>query len=185
MNQNTLHRLGNGIGLVIISALLIIAFATQLFRHDLPCPLCLLQRICFVAIGLCFCMNLTIGIKPSHYGLMSLSSLLGLGIALRQIFLHLAPGDPGYGQLLLGFHMYIWSAIAFTIILLLIATALLFEQGFIDGRPERRRGKFALMIFFFILILANGISTLIECGTLICPDNPIRYELLETINTVN
>lgn len=183
MNQNTLHRVGNSIGLALICVMLTSAFAEQLMRHDLPCPICLLQRASFIGIGLCLCMNLKDGIKTFHYGLMLLSAILGFALALRQIFLHIAPGDPGYGQLLFGFHMYIWSAILFTIISGLIGIGLLFEQGFVDNHQEPGRGNIALMIFFLILILANGISTFIECGVNVCPDNPTRYELLSTSNS--
>ncbi|WP_206429738.1 disulfide bond formation protein B [Pseudomonas chlororaphis] len=35
----------NILGLLGISASLIIAFYYQLFQHELPCPLCLLQRV--------------------------------------------------------------------------------------------------------------------------------------------
>ena len=70
MNQKKLHEWGNTFGVVILSVVLILAFADQLSNHDLPCPLCLLQRVCFVAVGLCLCMNLKEGIKTSHYGLM-------------------------------------------------------------------------------------------------------------------
>ena len=183
MNQNKLHRITNTIALVIICIILTIAFADQLTNHDLPCPLCLLQRICFVAIGLSLCMNLKDGIKIAHYGLMILATILGLAIALRQILLHIAPNDPGYGHLVFGLHMYIWSAIAFTIILGLTAIGMLFESGFTEKQIEPGRGKFALMIIFLLLILANGISTFIECGVLICPDNPIRYNLFGAANS--
>ncbi|AHE67960.1 disulfide bond formation protein B [Legionella oakridgensis] len=178
MTQHKLHLVGNRIGLIIVSFILIFAFADQLFRHDIPCPLCLLQRIAFVGIGLCCCMNLKCGIKPSHYGLMLLSAVLGFAISLRQLFLHMAPGDPGYGPLLFNLHLYTWSAVGFFIILGLIAIAMLLEHGFSDTLIPLGKPTLLLMGGFLILILANGISTFIECGVLICPDNPEHYNLL-------
>jgi disulfide bond formation protein DsbB len=177
MNQYKLHRIGNLIGLIILCIILSIAFIDQLTRNDLPCPLCLLQRVCFAAIGICFCMNIKNGIKASHYGFMSLSAYLGLALATRQIYLHLAPGDPGYGQLVFGIHMYVWSLIAFTTVMLTIASALLFERGFSETPPKPKQGHLALMILFLFLILANGVSTFIECGFLVCSDNPSHYAL--------
>lgn len=176
MDQNKLHRIANTIGLIIICSLLIVAFIDQLYEHDLPCPLCLLQRICFVGVGLSLCMNLKNGVKTSHYGLMMLSALLGFAIAMRQIYIHMAAGG-GYGNLILGLYMYQWAAITFAIIIGLIAVALLFEQGFYESSKEIKRGKFILMIVFLILILANVISTFIECGFSACPANPINYLL--------
>ena len=180
MNQPKLHQFGNTLGLVIISLILSVAFIDQLLQHDLPCPLCLLQRIGFIAVGLCLCMNLKNGIKTSHYGLMILSSLLGFFVSLRQISLHTMPNDPGYGSVLFGLHFYVWSAIAFCLIIGLIAIGLLFEAGFTDMPKKLGLGKVALMIFFLFLILANGISTLIECGLSVCPDNPVNYKLLSS-----
>ena len=182
MNQNQIHRLGNTIGLFIICALLTAAFIDQLNRHDLPCPLCILQRICFIAVGLCLMMNLKNGIKPSHYGLMTLSAILGFLVALRQIYLHIMPHDPGYGNVILGFHMYVWSAIAYVLINGAVGIALLFEKGFSAREQNPGKGQLALMILFLLLILTNGISTFLECGLLVCPDNPVNYELLTGSN---
>ena len=156
------------------------AFYDQLI-HDLPCPLCLLQRLCFIGAGLGICMNLKAGIKISHYGLMILSGLLGLGTALRQIFLHVSPGDVGYGSPLLGMYFYTWAAISFVIIIGLIAIALIFEQGFTENKIISNRWFNLVMTCFLILILANGISTFLECGAFVCKGNPIHYYLLDSI----
>ena len=34
----------NALGLLAVSAVLLVAFFDQLVPHDLPCPLCILQR---------------------------------------------------------------------------------------------------------------------------------------------
>ena len=177
MTQYTLHKTGNIIGLGLICLILSMAFGEQLyFSSELPCPLCLLQRVAFIAVGLCLCLNIREGIKTSHYGLMVLASLLGFAISLRQVFLHVAPGDPGYGPLLLKLHLYNWSAVAFFIILGFIAIALMLEYGFVRNPQPVGRSIKALMLFFLLVILANAISTLMECGLSICPANPVKYD---------
>ncbi len=178
MNQNECHRLGNTIGLLGICTGLIIAFADQLYQQDLPCPLCLLQRVSLIAVGLCLCMNLKNGIRTTHYGLMLLAALLGFSIALRQVFLHLALGDPGYGHAILGFHLYTLSSIAFILIISSTAIALILEGGFDEKKSTLTRKNKLLIGFFLVLILANGISTFIECGFSICPANPVHYQLI-------
>ncbi|WP_019215988.1 disulfide bond formation protein B [Legionella tunisiensis] len=183
ISQNKIHRWGNSCGLILVCVILLFAFYDQLYRHDLPCPLCLLQRACFIGIGLCLCMNLKAGIKITHYGLMTLTSLLGLGIALRQIFIHVAPGDLGYGSPLLGLYLYTWSAIGFVVIIGVIAIAQLFERGFYKDNPPPSSSRWLnlLMSIFLLLILANGISTFIECGFFICKSTPQHYYLLDTM----
>ena len=177
--QNKIHVWGNILGLTAINLILILAFIDQLFHHDLPCPLCLLQRIAFVAVGVCVCMNLKIGVKASHYGLMIFLTLLGFAVALRQIFIHLSPGDPGYGPLLFNLHLYTWSAIAFFILFGLIAIGLILDKG-IGHTTSLHYPAFILTLLFLLLILANGISTLLECGFLVCPANPVRYFLYDS-----
>ncbi|PJE12260.1 MULTISPECIES: hypothetical protein [Legionella] len=50
-------------------------------------------------------------------------------------FLHISPGDLGYGSPLLGLSLYSWSAISFGIIIAIAAIAFLFEQGFTEESP--------------------------------------------------
>ncbi|HAZ7572053.1 disulfide bond formation protein B [Legionella sp. PATHC032] len=172
------HLFGNTSGLLIICCLLLLAFLDQFIFYELPCPICILQRICFVAVGLCFVMNLMLGIRASHYGLMLLASLLGLSISVRQMYIHLTPGDTGYGGLFFGLHLYTWSAIIFLIIILLIAGALILDKGFMPDYKVGSKSVKVMIWMFFILILANGISTFLECGPHECPDNPSKYYLL-------
>jgi hypothetical protein len=106
---------------------------------------------------------------------MLLQGLLGLTIATRQIYLHLSPGNPGYGDPFLGFYFYTWSAIIFIFIMGFIAIALLLSQGLDPQFKTSNKWIIALMCVFLLLILANGISTFLECGPHICPDDPIAY----------
>lgn len=176
--QSKLHVWGNSLGLIAVCALFILAFADQILNNDLPCPLCLLQRVCFAGIGICLMMNLRLGIKASHYGMMLVQAFLGLTIATRQIYLHLAPNDPGFGNTLLGLHFYTWAAIAFVLISLFIAVALILEAGLNPEYKTDNKWLIALMCFFLLLILANGVSTFIQCGPYRCPDMPTSYYLL-------
>jgi disulfide bond formation protein DsbB len=41
----------NALGLYAVALVLTAAFAAQLLLHELPCPLCLLQRIQFAALA--------------------------------------------------------------------------------------------------------------------------------------
>ena len=178
--EEKLHLLGNWLGLLCLCIILGFVLGEQLFFHDLPCPLCLLQRIIFVAIGMSLLMNLYLGFRPAHYGLMLLSALLGFAISLRQIMLHLTPNDPGYGLLVLGHYLYTWAAIGFAIIIILIATALILDQGInIRYKVQNKWGKL-LVGLFLTLILANGVSTFLECGPFVCPGDPTEYYLLHS-----
>lgn len=125
-----IHYIGNIIGVVFVSFVLLSAFFEQLFLWELPCPLCLLQRMAYVAIGVAFSMNLTLGIRSSHYGLVILATLAGMLIATRQTLLHILPNDPGFGSTIMNVHVYTWNIVIFFIIITVTAIALLFGYAF-------------------------------------------------------
>ena len=173
MKQTNVHTLFNVVGLVIICMVLLAAFYLQFTLAEIPCPLCLLQRVCFVAIGIGLCLNIRFGAKDTHYGLIILSCVVGFSISLRQVFLHLGPYDPGYGSPFLGLYLYAWSAIAFMVAVSLCGIALLFEKNPNHKKPGRL--LLTLIGFFSLVVLANAVMAFIECGPGVCPANPVNY----------
>src|SRR6266851_10163559 len=91
----------NALGLYAVALVLVIAFAAQLWLNEFPCPLCLLQRIQFALLAVGPILNLRYGPRPSHYALSLLTAAAGAAFAMRQVLLHIMPGDPGYGSALL------------------------------------------------------------------------------------
>ncbi|MFL9989629.1 disulfide bond formation protein B [Paraburkholderia sediminicola] len=176
----------NALSLIGIGVLLLFAFADQLLMHDMPCPLCLLQRACFVAAGFGFALNLCFGARASHYALTLLAALAGASISTRQVLLHIMPGTGTYGEALFGLHFYTWALSAFFLTIVATAVMMLFgdacgqAQGDSAGPQPRRLSGIALVAVTVLLIvtLGNAMSTLLECGVGMCPANPFDYELL-------
>lgn len=177
----------NALILLGISGILTFALVDQFALGDLPCPLCLLQRVGFVLAGFGFALNILFGPQPSHYGVAILGACVGAGVATRQILLHIVPGSGTYGDALFGLHFYTWALIAFCLIILACALLLLFEDQFrpTPGMAKRVgwRGATGLGIValfcFSLLTLINAGSTFAECELGLCPDNPESYELLD------
>jgi disulfide bond formation protein DsbB len=173
----------NVIGLYAIALVLIVAFAAQLLLHELPCPLCLLQRIQFAVLAIGPIMNVRWGPRPSHYALSLLAAAAGLVFSTRQVLLHILPGDPGYGTALLGYHYYTLALMAFAAAIVLIAIMLLFDRQFEpEGAPKfDAPDLFATSAVWLVMALTalNVASTLLECGFGACADNPVAYELLK------
>ena len=96
----------NAVALYGLALVLAAAFAAQLLLHELPCPLCLLQRILFALLAIGPILNIRFGPRPSHYALSLLTAVLGATVSTRQVLLHILPGDAGYGSALLGYHYY-------------------------------------------------------------------------------
>lgn len=170
----------NVLGLYGLSGVLLVAFYSQFVDGDLPCPLCILQRAGFVIVGMGLVFNVWRGPLPQQYGLMLLGAVAGGAIALRQVALHVVPGTGAYGPPLLGLHFYTWAFIAFVAVIVGAALMLVLYR---EGYEGVRRGALAnLAIALFIgVAFANGLSTLAECGTGVCPDNPTSYEGYETL----
>lgn len=155
-----------------IQLILIFALFFQIFLNDLPCPLCLLQRIGFFGIALGLLMNLRFGLHPSHYAVALLSALFTSLVALRQIALHVVPGTGAYGLPFLGLHLYTWSFIAAMIILILTSIMLGIDRQYpshLSHRLRRHWSTYVLLTLTTILFVANIISLLIQCGLRECP----------------
>jgi disulfide bond formation protein DsbB len=120
----------NALGLYAIALVLLVAFGAQLVLHELPCPLCLLQRIQFAMLAVGPLLNVRFGPRPSHYAVSLLTAAAGAAFAARQILLHVMPGDPGYGSALLGYHYYTWAFIGFAVAVVALAAMLLFDAQF-------------------------------------------------------
>lgn len=178
-NQRSVGAILNRLG---ISLVLAVAFFYQLALGELPCPLCLLQRAGFIAIGMGFLFNLRLGERGSHYAMILVSSLVTGFISIRQVSLHLAPGDPGYGSALFGLHFYTWALIAAVGIVCYVA--LIFVLKDVAGKqdadaPTGGLASNAAFAIFASLVAANLLSTVLECGAGQCDDNPVRYLLLD------
>lgn len=147
-----------------IFVLLLLAFYFEIVLQELPCPLCLLQRVGFFAAALGFLMNLRFGLKPSHYAMAICGALFTSFVALRQIALHVIPGlTSGFGSAVLGWHLYTWSFV----ISMLVVVGTTIMMGF-DEQYKASNGhtKGILVNIFFLaavlLIIVNLVSMLLN-----------------------
>jgi len=173
----------NALSLYAVALVLAAAYAAQFILRELPCPLCLLQRILFAALAVGPILNIRFGLRPSHYAMSLLAAMAGAVVSTRQVLLHIMPGDAGYGTALLGYHYYTWAFIGFAVAIIATAVMLLFDRQFENdgGTPPEMAGAFARTAVWLVIGLtaANVISTLLECGLAACPAGPVAYELLK------
>lgn len=176
-NSYGASRALNLLALIAICGILIFAFAWQFAYNDLPCPLCLLQRVAFVMIGIGVLLNVRFGPSPMHYGMVILSALGGACAAGRQVLLHIGADDPGYGPAILGLHFYTWALIVFIGFIAWTAVMLVLDRNCADQPDPRQIGRTSrnIMWLFLLLVVGNLVSTTLECGVGACPDNPINY----------
>nr|WP_307062032.1 disulfide bond formation protein B [Ancylobacter vacuolatus] len=176
-----LSRQLNALGLIAVGVVLLFAFFDQLVGGELPCPLCILQRAGFVGVGVGLALNVKFGPRPSHYALAILSAMAGGAVAARQVLLHIVPGTGTFGAPFGGLHFYSWALALFIVIIAGCALLLLFDRQFAPAARIHTLGGLTLVAFALIALLAlsNGVSTVLECGGGLCPDDPVNYLLLE------
>ncbi len=173
----------NVLALLVVTLILAGAFAEQIYFGELPCPLCLLQRVGLITAGLGFMLNLRFGLHPMHYGVTMIAGLVGAATSGRQVLLHIIPDGMGYGKVFFGMHLYTWSFVSFVCILFGVGVLLM-----ISGSPntsQPKLGRWVKLVFglFFIVVCANLVSTLLECGLSECPSDPNRYLGLDIIRS--
>lgn len=83
------------IGFLTCAGLIALALYLQYFVNLDPCPLCMLQRVAFIVLGLFFLIGALHGPGKSgtrvYAGLASLAALTGAGLAARHIWLQYNP----------------------------------------------------------------------------------------------
>jgi disulfide bond formation protein DsbB len=172
----------NVLALYALAALLAAAFAAQFILGELPCPLCLLQRIMFALLAIGPILNIRFGPRPSHYALSLLAAVVGAAVSTRQVLLHIMPGDPGFGTALFGYHYYTWALVGFIAAIILLSLVLLFDRQFEKTPAAHSAPSVIAHIAVWLAIgltAANVASTLLECGFKACADDPVVYELLK------
>ncbi len=162
----------NALVILVICGILLGAFGVQIFLHEQPCPLCMLQRIGMIGVALGMLLNVQFGVRMSHYGFSLLSALMGGFVALRQISLHVCPGFSTFGLPVLGFSLYTWSFFIFVCSVLAVAVLLFLYDPEKAKDPKPSRNKFCQIAFglLFLVVLANVFTSLIQCGLGPCTD---------------
>lgn len=150
---------------VVLSGVLLWAYLFQVFEHEQPCPLCMLQRLAMIGVGTGALMNLKFGFKAKHYAISLLSAMVGASISLRQISLHICPGFPTFGTPVFGLNLYSWAFLVFASSLFVISLLLfLYNPAF--ETPPKRLGFFSKLafVFLFVIALANVVTTFLQCS---------------------
>ena len=170
-----MQRAFDTLALYGICAVLGVAFYYQFALGELPCPLCALQRVGFLVVGVALVLNLRAGYSPAHYGLALLSIVAAGSASLRQISLHVIPNTGHYGSALFGFHFYTLAFVGYGALVVYIGWMLMMARDF-DERGTRPGAAAQLACWVFMLLAAaNAVAFLAECGVGPCPDDPTGY----------
>jgi len=191
-----LARVLNFIGLIAMIGVLLGAYIYQFAYHELPCTLCLLQRLAMFAVAFGAAMNLMLGPDPRHYGVCLVSAVFGISISIRQTLLHINPyfdtnagkptlsatTNPPFGQAVFGLDLYVWGVLLFGIVILAVGIVQLFPGQFRKTTDEpqwlTRLAVIGVGLFFAVAAIET-LTTFFECGLSACPnDGSWNWKLL-------
>ena len=95
MLSKSTPRLGYGLGFVACLALLGFGLYLQYYEYQEPCPLCILQRVAFIALGAVFLVAAVHGPRRIgsivYGGLLFVIAGIGAAIAARHVWLQHLP----------------------------------------------------------------------------------------------
>lgn len=175
---------------LVVTCVLLGAFSVQFVEGEFPCPLCILQRMAMMLAVMGPVWMIAVGhrresIDPAvfttAFGMTVLGSILGSAISIRQILLHIAPGNPGYGSPVWGMHLYTWALLVFVALLLDAGIHLTFIREDVPIVPKHPPIVSKIILWIFgLVVFANALAVFAEAGFhLFLPDNPTNYLLFE------
>jgi len=156
-----------------IAAILTTAMVLQYAKGELPCPLCLLERLAM--LGVCFgiVLHLRTGFSHQNTGFTLLAALFLLVVAVRQSLLDIypRPGHAYIGSAVFGLHMPVWAIVIALAILLAYAIKLSVLGGDehlrehdIEQFPLLRNVAMAIAAYVTAICAVNLVSVIVQCG---------------------
>jgi hypothetical protein len=119
-------------------------------------------------------------------GMGILGAAAGALVSVRQILLHIKPGDPGYGEPVLGMHLYTWALITFYVVILFVAVVSMLAPVGVPEAPTSagaQRTISTIIVGLFVLVVAANVIAIIflEGFAWVLPDDPTGYNLLDQL----
>lgn len=171
--------------LIVIAAILIAAMVMQYAFGELPCPLCLLQRVGLFGVAFAAMMSLREDDTARTTGLGLVFSIFLLIVSVRQTLLDIypRPGHEYIGTAVFGLHMPVWSVLialaligAYTLKLIAFGDA---QRPHLTAYPALRRIASVVGVFVIVLCAINLGSVVLQCGLDQCHTD--GYRLLERL----
>ncbi|HTL77440.1 MAG TPA: disulfide bond formation protein B [Casimicrobiaceae bacterium] len=170
---------------VAVAAILTAAMTLQYANRELPCPLCLLERVAL--FGICFgaLANFRHGFSYRNTGYSLLFAVLLLVVSVRQTLLDIypRPGHAYIGSAIFGIHMPVWSIIiavavlaAYAVKLAILGGDAFLRDADLEAFPRIKRTADAIGLYVIALAAVNFVSVVLQCGLGEC--HTFGYRLL-------
>ncbi|HEV8259078.1 MAG TPA: disulfide bond formation protein B [Casimicrobiaceae bacterium] len=170
----------------VIAGILTAAMTLQYVNGELPCPLCLLERVAMVGVCFGIMLNFRRGFSYQNTGFSLLFAIVLLVISVRQSLLDIypRPGHEYIGSAIFGIHMPVWSIIialalltAYAIKLAILGGDEYLREADVSEFPAIRRIADILSVYVIAICLINLVSVVLQCGFGEC--HTFGYKLLQ------
>lgn len=164
-------------GLAAIAAILSAAMVMQYAFGELPCPLCLLERLAMFGAAFGMIRNLRGPYASRNSGLTLIFALFLLIVSVRQTLLDIypRPGHEYVGSAVLGLHLPVWSVLIAVALIGAYAVKLAVLGGDAHMRgaepaefPAVRVLGTGIAAYVVLLCLINLGSVVVQCGLAQC-----------------
>jgi disulfide bond formation protein DsbB len=184
------HKIGYWLAHLFVLAycgVLLSAFGVQFIMGEYPCPLCMLQRMAMVlaTLGPAYIIartrngDVSLRDYATGYGMSIVAAVGGGLISTRQVLLHIVPPDPGYGEPVMGLHLYTWALITFVVVIVFCGISMIFANELVPRGVDFGMISRLTLGLFLLIVAAELVTTfLLEGFHWFLPDNPTGYEIL-------
>jgi disulfide bond formation protein DsbB len=171
--------------MTVIASILTTAMIFQYGYGELPCPLCLLQRVAMLGVCFAIMQNFRNGFSYRNSGLGMIFALLLLIVSVRQTLLDIypRPGHSYIGSAVLGLHMPVWSVLIALALLIAYAIELMAFGGSgprntaIKNQRLISTAAAAVSLYVIGIGIINFVSVVLQCGVGEC--HTFGYALLK------
>ncbi len=168
---------------LVLAGIQAAALGMQFAAGEIPCPLCLLQRVAMFGVSFGIIRDFRDGASSRNAGLSMIFALFLLVVSVRQTLLDIypRPGHEYIGSSVFGLHMPVWSVLIAAALLLGFALKLALLGGGDDLAPPKKfpalkRAANLLSLFVVLLCAVNFIAAIVQCGGGAC--HTYEYRLL-------
>lgn len=168
---------------LVLAAIQAAALFMQFAAGEIPCPLCLLQRVAMFGVSFGIVRDFRDGFSSKNAGLSMIFALFLLIISVRQTLLDIypRPGHEYIGSAVFGIHMPVWSVLIATALLVAFALklAVLGEDDKLTPLqkfPALAKAGNWLSLLVVLLAAVNFMSVIVQCGADAC--HTYGYRLL-------
>lgn len=170
--------------MLTMAAILTTAMVFQYYGGEIPCPLCLLQRVAMFGVCYGIILHFRHGYSARNDGVSMLFALFLLILSARQTLLDIypRPGHSYIGSAVFGLHMPVWSVViaVATLLAFAIKLAVLGGEHPRDRQPSPALGRVARLLSLYVIAicLINLGSVALQCGAGACHTS--EYRLLRS-----